>query len=269
MNTTLTPSQIQTYRDNGFLVLHDFLSSEELQEWRAAVDEAVGARGDLRIPGFDPVQRNDYYASVFKQRVNLWQTNERIKQLLLDERLGKLAAELEGVDGMRIWHDQALIKLPWANPTSWHLDNPYWSFSSRHSTSIWVALDDATLENGCLFFLPGTHQTARFEAPSIGMDMGELFKVYPEWRTVRAVAAPMKAGACSFHNGLTAHAAHANMTPGLRRAMTCGYMPDGSTFNGKQNILRKEQVARLKVGDLLNDDHQNPLLYSRRKAEAH
>ena len=55
------------------------------------------------------------------------------------------------------------------------------------------------------------------------------------------------------------------MTPGYRRPMTCTYMPDGSRLNGKQNTVAKEQIARLKVGDLLNDDRQNPLLYSRSK----
>jgi ectoine hydroxylase-related dioxygenase (phytanoyl-CoA dioxygenase family) len=71
----------------------------------------------------------------------------------------------------------------------------------------------------------------------------------------------MKACSCSFHNGLIAHGAGANMTPGIRRAMTCAYMPDGSTFNGQRNILREEQIARLAVGDVLDDDEQVPLIY--------
>jgi ectoine hydroxylase-related dioxygenase (phytanoyl-CoA dioxygenase family) len=71
----------------------------------------------------------------------------------------------------------------------------------------------------------------------------------------------MKAGSCSWHNGLLAHGAGANMTPGQRRAMTCAYMPDGSTFNGQRNILTEEQIAKLKVGDELNDDAQVPLIY--------
>jgi hypothetical protein len=54
------------------------------------------------------------------------------------------------------------------------------------------------------------------------------------------------------------------MTPGFRRAMTCAFMPDGATFNGIQNILSDEQLATLKVGDLLKDDEQNPLLYTRK-----
>ena len=43
--------------------------------------------------------------------------------------------------------------------------------------------------------------------------------------------------------------------------MTCAYRPDGSTFNGQRNILTEEQIAKLKVGDELNDDAQVPLIY--------
>jgi ectoine hydroxylase-related dioxygenase (phytanoyl-CoA dioxygenase family) len=71
----------------------------------------------------------------------------------------------------------------------------------------------------------------------------------------------MKAGSCSFHNGLTIHGAHANMTAGYRRAMTCAYMPEGAVFNGIQNILSDADFSRLKIGDLLNNDALNPLIY--------
>jgi len=184
---------------------------------------------------------------------------------MLDQRIGRLAADLEGIEGIRVWHDQTLIKPPWANATSWHLDNPYWSFTSRHATSIWIALDDATMQRGCLYFLPGSHKEATEDNVTIGPSMGDLFKVYPQWAGRDPVVAQMKAGSCSFHNGLCAHAAGPNMTPLFRRAMTCGFMPDGATFNGKQNILTKEQVARLQVGDVLDDEAQNPLIFSRTK----
>ena len=45
--------------------------------------------------------------------------------------------------------------------------------------------------------------------------------------------------------------------------MTCAYMPDGATFNGQQNILSDEQVAELEVGDVLDDESQNPLIWSK------
>lgn len=180
---------------------------------------------------------------------------------MLDERIGKMAAELSGADGIRIWHDQALIKRPWANPTSWHLDTPFWSFSDRRALSIWVALDDVTLENGCLFFIPGSHKRTSFENAGIGKNMSGIFDVYPEFKQTQPQAAVIKAGSCSFHNGLTIHGAHANMTPGFRRAMTCAYMPDGNTYNGIPNILPDTYVNTLEIGDVLDNDEQNPLIY--------
>jgi len=261
-----TQAEIDFYRTNGFVVIEDFLTPDELSVWREAVDGAIQNRGKQRILGRQETINDDaYYNQVFVQRVNLWEDNPQIRELIVDGQLGKFATMLAGVDGVRLWHDQALVKQPWANPTGWHLDNPFWSWYSHDALSLWVALDDVTIQNGCLYFLPGTHKTARFENSNIGENIGDIFKVYPEWKEIMAVPTPMKAGSCSFPNGLTAHGAGPNMTPGWRRAMTCGFMPDGSTFNGQQNILSKEQMARYKIGDVLNDDVQNPLLYHKSK----
>lgn len=224
--------------------------------------EAVTIRGQQQTRG-DREQHDDgdYYKNVFVQRIDLWMDTENIRKLMLDSRLGKMAATLAGVEGIRIWHDQALIKQPWLNPTGWHLDCPYWSFSSRQAITIWVALDDVTLENGCLYFILGSRKSARFLHSGIGPNLGDLFKDYPEWKKLKAIPVPMKAGSCSFHNGITAHGAGLNMTLGWRRATTCAYMPDRSTFNGSQNILSKFQLEKLQVGDLLEDNNQSPLIH--------
>ena len=269
MNHQLTEDQIQSYRANGFIIIENFLSPEELEHWRKAVDTAVEERAGIKIPGkniktgeADGINEDsDYFAKVFDQLLNLWQTNEVVKKMMIDQRIGKMAAQLSGADGMRIWHDQALIKRPWANPTAWHLDTPFWSFSDRRAISIWVALDDATLENGCLFFIPGSHNITGFDKITIGRNMDGIFDKYPQLKNSKPVAAPMKAGSCSFHNGLTVHGANANMTSGFRRAMTCAYMPDGNVFNGEPNILPDAYVHGLQIGDLLHNDEQNPLIY--------
>jgi phytanoyl-CoA hydroxylase len=271
MKTKLTQDQIQSFQENGFLLVEDFLNSDELAYWRKAVTESIEQRNgrkfansDSKVAEDDGINKDsDYYVKVFDQMLNLWQTNEDMKKIMLDESIGKMVADLAGWDGTRIWHDQALIKRPWANPTSWHLDTPFWSFSDRRALSIWVALDDATFENGCLYFIPGSYHTTTFENPGIGKNMDAVFDFYPQFIQSKSVAVPMKAGSCSFHNGLTIHGAGANMTNGFRRAMTCAYMPDGATFNGIKNILSDEQVAKLKIGDLLNDDQQNPLIYKK------
>jgi len=272
MKHHLTKEQIESYRSSGFIVIENLLSEEELEHWRKTVTIAVKERAGIKIPGkeikigeADGINEDaDYFGKVFDQLLNLWQTDEGVKKLMLDERLGNMAAQLAGVDGIRIWHDQALIKRPWANPTAWHLDTPFWSFSDRNAISIWVALDNATLENGCLFFIPGSHKQTNFDKITIGRNMDGIFDVYPQLKNSMPVAAPMKAGSCSFHNGLTVHGANANMTSGFRRAMTCAYMPDGNVFNGEPNILPEAYLEKLKIGDPLNNDEQNPLIYHAR-----
>jgi phytanoyl-CoA hydroxylase len=271
MNCELTRAQVESYRKEGFVVLQNFLTDLELAQWRNSVDEAVLQRNGVKIPGTaiktgeeDGINKEStgYFGNVFDQFVNLWQTHEGVRRLMMDPKLGELACQLSGARGIRIWHDQALIKRPWANPTTLHLDVPFWSFSSPDALSIWVSLDDATLENGCLYFLAGTHTRTDYRNIGITQNVNAIFNVYPQLSNLSAIPAPMKAGSASFHNGLCIHGAGPNMTPRSRRAMTCAYMPQGSTFNGQKNILSEEYVARLKVGDLLDDERQNPLIYA-------
>ena len=171
MKSELTAEQIESYQQDGVVVVEGLLNADELNTWRTYVDEAVANRQDRKLANGDMKSGDSYYDKVFTQRLNLWVDHEGMRSLMLDPRLGKMAAALAGVDGIRIWHDQALIKEPWANPTAWHLGNPYWSFSSRNAISIWVALDDATLHNGCLYFLPGSHKEASFENSGITENM--------------------------------------------------------------------------------------------------
>jgi len=266
MKTDVTPEQVAEYRENGFLACRGFLSGEEVVELKSAVLEAVATMGRRKVPeGGLPLEEGDtYYDKVFTQRLNLWRLNPTVKRYMLSPELGRMLCDLSGVAGYRVWHDQTLIKEPYGNATGWHLDNPYWSFDSHEAISIWIALEDATLENGCMWFVPGSQRLATFRNASLTQpNMGSLFTIYPEMATIDPVPVPMKAGDCSFHNGLTAHGAGANMTRRRRIAMTCAYMPVGSTYNGKQNILSDAYVATLKNGDALVNDDWNPLVYAR------
>lgn len=267
MKHQISAEQVATFHENGFLVIEGFLDPQELEEWRSTTDEAVAQRlGAAPSPDgkWNLTNQGDpdnYYARVFTQCIKLADTHEGMRKLMHDPRLGEAATKLTGSKGTRIWHDQALIKPPFGNPTAWHLDNPYWSFSSPQSISIWVALDDATLGNGCMWYLPGTHKFERFDNVGIGQNLADLFKHYPEWKEITPVSCPCPAGSAVFHSGLVAHGAGANMTNRPRRAMTCAYMPDGATFNGEKNVLPDEYFASLRVGDLLDDPVVNPLLW--------
>jgi hypothetical protein len=260
MKTEVTPEQIEHYQQNGFIVIPGFLDPGELEHWRAVTAAAVEMR--LQMSNLNNQRDPDaFYAQVFTQALRLADIYRPMAELIFDADLGRTAATLAGIDGIRIWHDQALIKPPYGNHTAFHMDDPFWSFSSPNAISIWVALDEATLANGCLWYLPGTHKQVTYAATGIGENLGSLFKAYPQFRDLEAVAAPCPAGSAVFHNGLIAHGAGANMTPHARRAMTCAFMPDGSTFNGTQNVLPDDYFNSLKIGDLLNNDTINRLTW--------
>lgn len=271
----VSPAEVDEFRRQGFLVLRGFYGPKDLEEWRAAVEEAVAERGkDWIFPqkGQDDATNVelDYFHNVFTQRLQLWSTNAKVKRLFqrYGSLIGRIGAELEGVDGLRIWHDQALIKEAYANPTGFHVDNPFWSFSTKHAISVWMALDDATKENGCLHFIPGSHSLIGakpnpYKEIKIGKDMKDLFapENHPELLELKPVAVEMSAGDISFHNGLTAHGAGPNLSNLRRRAMTCAMMPVGSVHNGTKNVLSEEQFARYKVGDAFESDAEFPLLW--------
>jgi phytanoyl-CoA hydroxylase len=272
MRTAVSQDQVNRYQEDGFLIVRNFLSEDERAELINAITVCVKDYADTRIIGDDRIEgskynpnKDDFYSNVFLQKVNMWKVNKTVKQYMLSPKIGEMVCKLAGVEGMRVWHDQTLQKKPWANPTSFHLDNPYWSFTNRDAISIWIALDDATLQNGCLSFIPGSHKLTSTKNLGIGPNFGDLFEVYPEFKKSTPVYAEMKAGDASFHNGYSIHGAGANMTPGWRRAMTCGYMPEGSTFNGIRNILPKDYFDSLKIGDVLDSDELNPLIWSTKK----
>ena len=256
MRSSFSHQEIEQYRTNGFLTVPDFLSADELDEWRGIVDAAV-AGSHRELTG-----KNSERA--FTQRMHLRRESEALAGLVLDPRIGSLVAELEGLDEVRLYLDQALIKEPYGAPTQYHLDIPWWGFSSPHACTIWVALDDSTLQNGCLYFVPGSHALRLGSAVDLGPDLGALFAAHPDAART-PTPSPLPAGGCSFHNGHTVHGAGANMTPGRRRAMTAAFMPGGATFNGRRDVgvLGEEYLATLTEGDLLDDDDVTPLVHQR------
>lgn len=260
MRTDITEPLIRQYREQGFVVLEGFLDAAELEHWRAVTEESIKRRlaSDTLNNQADP---EAFYAQVFTQCLNLRDLHPEMMKLIAHPILGEWCGRLTGVSAVRVWQDQALVKQPYSNHTALHFDDPFWSFYSRDAVNMWVALDDATLANGCLWYLPGTHKDARFELVDIDVNVGSIFKAYPHWKKIEAVPAPCPAGSLIFHNSMIAHGAGVNMTPRPRRAMTAGYMPDGMTFNGQQSLLPEAYFKSLTKGDLLNDDTMFPVIW--------
>ncbi|MDP9173954.1 MAG: phytanoyl-CoA dioxygenase family protein [Planctomycetota bacterium] len=219
----------------------------------------VGFSGTLNSNQGKP---DSYYAKVYIQCIHLAAEDESLRKMVHDPRIGKVAAALAGCNGIRMYHDQALFKPPYGNPTAWHLDNPFWSFHSRQAMTMWVALDDATLANGCMNYIPTSHLSATYDKNlSIGDNFSGLFKMYPDWMKIDPTSAPCPAGSVVFHNGLTAHGAGVNVTNKPRRAYACALMPDGAVFNGNKDVLPNDYFKSLKIGDVLNNEQVHPLLW--------
>jgi ectoine hydroxylase-related dioxygenase (phytanoyl-CoA dioxygenase family) len=149
-----------------------------------------------------------------------------------------LAARLEGVP-MRVWHDQALFKEPHTgnNRTPWHQDAVYWPHNQRQQqTTIWIALKDATIVNGCMSFLAGTHKIGVLPKIDLGNPQ-DIFQYAPQIKPVKPRICELKAGSATFHNGLTFHYAGPNKSDAMREAFAIIYMPDGTTYLDKNHIV--------------------------------
>lgn len=201
--------------------------------------------------------------------------------LFLDckEVLGRVAAELEGWSGTRLYDEQALIKEPYGGATLPHYDGHFWGHTSSSSLTAWIPLDDATETNGCMYMLEGSHHLvrARFEQlggkfpPELDVEwwnMRDIFREgnFPEAQTISATPVPVKAGGISFHSGLLIHGSGPNWTSKSRRVVAFAMMKNGSTFNGNNDLektLSPEQSSLYKTGDELSIDSIHTLMYEK------
>jgi len=287
MRDGLSSAQIESYREDGFVVIEDCLDDHEARHLRETVGGAVAARGDALTPQDFHAQREQArhravsslqvadrqqlliafskrrpsWLRVLSQHMNLWQTDDALREFCLDPRLGRMACELGGLDGVRLWHDQTMHKPAWGEPTGWHFDTPTFSFSHPWTSTFWFALVDTDLRNGCMHYIRGSHKLQLRTKGNWRLDGLRLLN--PEWDAADPVPCPVRAGALIVHNGDAAHGAGANMTPRSRPAYTMTWMPVGSTFNGTPNILPDEILATIAVGDPLEYDDLFPAVYRR------
>ena len=83
-------------------------------------------------------------------------------------------------------------------------------------------MDDATVQNGCMHYMPGSHKMTGYDKKGSFKSGSAIFDEYPELKTVEPVRRELKAGSAAFHNGLTAHAAGPNMTPRTASTLSMG-----------------------------------------------
>ena len=244
----LTPTQIAAYQRDGYIQLNDVITGTDLETFRAAVNDAV----KQDTAHVDPNRTKGSYEQIFIQCVNLWHRYPAVKPFVTSPRLGRIAARLSGLP-VRLWHDHALFKEPHTGAkTPWHQDTPYWPHEQKmHQLTIWIALRDATIQNGCMSFLPGTQKHLDIEPVNLA-DPQDLYAVAPQTKGIKPVTCELKAGSCTVHNGMTFHYAGPNRSAGMREAIAIIYMPDGTTYLKVPHPVT--DPLPLKTGDKLNGD---------------
>ena len=230
----VTEAHVRFFRENGYVQFKNFFSRLEVSALGEALDQAVANKRERIIGQKGPVAEN--YALVFNQLVNLWTDYPAVKPYTFHPRLAESVRRLAECRHVRLYHDHALVKPPGekSRETNWHQDAPYWPMDPVGALSAWVAVDDVDIQNGCMQFIPGSHQYGKLAPIKLGVD-GEsvVEKMKQEGQPVGEPAVmDMPAGGVTFHHGCLFHYATPNRSDRPRRAFAIIYIPDYAVFTG-------------------------------------
>lgn len=184
----------ERFERDGFLIVPDLLPRAECAAVKREIQGVLAQRGD--------------HGGVF---VGLSAANDACRSLMRDPRLLDVIARIwspniEFLSDKVVYKSQAT-----AYPSPWHQDWPYWR--GAHKLSIWLALDDATIDNGCMKLMPGSHDAERVHdaGPTEIGTFGNSVRA-EAIDEAKAVTAAVAAGGAVFFHDLTLHASHPNVT---------------------------------------------------------
>jgi len=246
----ITQAQAEQFDRDGFIVLDDVFTDDELAPVIAATDE-VEARTDAFLSGqdggrFSIAERGAITFGLFPV-----QSHEAARSFASHPVFADLCLDLIGPD-VRLYHDQAVYKMP-EKPRRfpWHQDNGYTFVTPQQYLTCWVALTDATLDNGCPHVVRGLHRMGTLQHHYVDPLGWEIFEDHPD-----AVAAPVGKGGIVVFSSLSPHLTGPNTTDTVRKAYILQYAPDGAA------ALRGDSATGPATGrELANDPHrQFPVL---------
>lgn len=221
----VSSDQISSFQQNGHVLLRGVLSAEELAAYRPVLNAAT----DRYKTEQRPLEERDTYGKAFLQIMNLWVNDEAVRRYVLARRFGKIAADLMQVDGVRLYHDQALYKEPHGGHTPWHQDQYYWPLETQgiQTVTMWMPLVDVSIEMGALTFASGSHREGFMGHIAISDESESHYDAYVKQKGYTVTNAAMKAGDATFHAGWTLHCAPGNQSETMREVMTVIYFADG------------------------------------------
>ena len=253
---------INDYRTKGHTVVRGLASQSEIDTYLPAISDATfRVRSDDR-----PLAERDTYGKAFIQSMNLWTIDDTVRRFVYAKRFARVAAELLGVPGVRLYHDQALFKEPGGGLTPWHQDQVYWPLDTDKTITMWMPLVDVPSDVGSVVFVSGSHRSANLGGAEIGDGSQQYFeRLIAERGYSTQSYAPMRAGDATFHSGWTLHGAPANETQTMRCVMTIIYYADGTRVGALDNPMRendaRQWLGSRRTGEMA-DGPLNPLLWS-------
>jgi hypothetical protein len=243
----LSDEQVRFFHEFGYLSGIRILSEGQVD----TLCEELQGLFDPRHPGnglFHEFHTNESPdpSRVLFHALGAWRIMPGFHDLLWHPAFTVPAAQLLG-GPVRFWHDQLFCKPALhGGVVAWHQDYSYWTRTTpmTHLTC-WIGLDDATRDNGCLHYVPGSQRWELLPITGLAGDMDAIRTVLsPEQREkFKPVAIELKKGEAAFHHPLMVHGSFANSTDRPRRATVLNAFRDGVVSNTDQPLLKGVPVV--------------------------
>ena len=258
----LTQEQIAFYQQNQYIKLKQVFDADTIHY----LNELISAQVSQMNQEDTPLEERSTYGKAFLQLFNLWTENPLVKDLILSQRLGQIAADLMQVNGVRLYHDQALFKEGGGGITPWHADQYYWPLATDKTVTAWIPLQATPLEMGPLEFSAGSHVIVEGRELEIGDQSEAVMQKKLRVTDFEHVIEPFDIGEISFHSGWVFHRAGANTTQDMRKVMTIIYMDKDMLLkqpdNANQENDWKTWCPGAQIGEII-DTPLNPVIYAR------
>ena len=260
----LTPEQVDFFKKNGYLAgvkLLEHGQVEQLREELTGIMDPKHPKHDL-LYEFHSNESEDPDRVIFHS-LGHWRMTPGFHDILWNPAFVMAAHQLLGEKGVRFWHDQLFCKpAKHGGVVAWHQDYSYWTRTvpMQHLTC-WVGLDDASRENGCLQYIPGSHKWGLLDKPSLTGEMTELTAFLNKEQAdalEKPVAIEMEKGYGTFHHPLLVHGSFENNSERPRRAFVLNVFADGTRSDWDETLL--EGVPAVPKGKKLEEPFF-PILY--------
>ena len=260
----LTDEQVAHFQEYGYVSGIRLLDEKQI----TVIREELAAIADPAHPGnglfyeFHSNESTDPSTILF-HALGAWRITNGLHDVLWNPRFLVAASQLLGDKPVRFWHDQLFWKpAKQGGVVAWHQDYSYWTRTKPVShLTCWCALDDATKENGCLQYIPGSQRWGLLPKPALAGDavaIRESLSTQQLQDFDHPHTAEVKAGEAIFHHALTLHGSGENRSGRPRRAFVVNVVADGVRSDSDEVLL--EGVPVIPKGEKI-EGRFFPLLY--------